>query len=126
MTAAPRGPRSATHAGHRVASVVAALAGSLLLLFLFAPIAELVATGGGAGARKLFTDGELRAALALTALTATIATVIGAAAATPLAYLLARRNFRGRAIISAILDLPLLIPHPVAGIALLLVFGRES
>jgi molybdate/tungstate transport system permease protein len=113
-------------AGHRIASVVAALLGSLLLLFLFAPIVELVATGGGRGVGKLFTDGELRGALALTALTATGATLLGVLAATPLAYLLARRSFRGRAVIAAILDLPLLIPHPVAGIALLLVLGRES
>jgi molybdate/tungstate transport system permease protein len=113
-------------ASHRIASVVAALLGSLLLLFLFAPILQLVAAGGGPGLGKLFTDAELRGALALTALSATGATVIGVVAATPLAYLLARRSFRGRAMIAAILDLPLLIPHPVAGIALLLVLGRES
>jgi molybdate/tungstate transport system permease protein len=123
---AQRGLAPATHTSHRIASVVAALAGSLLLLFLFAPIAELVGTAGGSGVRKLFTDDELRRSLGLTALTATIATVIGVAAATPLAYLLARHDFRGRAMIAAILDLPLLIPHPVAGIALLLVLGRDS
>ena len=43
---------------------------------------------------------------------------------TPLAYLLARRVFRGRAVVAALMDLPLVIPHPVAGIALLLVLGR--
>lgn len=124
MAAAP--PQPMTRAGHRVASVLAALFGSLLLLFLFAPIVELVGTAGGSGVRKLFSDAELRGALALTAITATTATLIGVIGATPLAYLLARRDFRGRAVLAAILDLPLLIPHPVAGIALLLVFGRES
>ena len=119
-------PVALATAGHRTASVIAALLGSLLLLFLFAPILELVATGGGQGVQKLFSDAELRGALALTAVTATSATLVGVLAATPLAYLLARRNFRGRAVIAAILDLPLLIPHPVAGIALLLVLGRES
>jgi molybdate/tungstate transport system permease protein len=113
-------------AAHRVASVVAALLGSLLLLFLFAPVVELVAVAGGSGIGKLFTDGELRDSLLLTATTATLATLLGILGATPLAYLLARRDFRGRAILAAILDLPLLIPHPVAGIALLLVLGRES
>jgi molybdate/tungstate transport system permease protein len=109
-----------------VASILAALAASLLLLFLFAPLAELVATGGGTGLRRLATDGELRGSLALTAITATAATVVGILGGTPLAYLLARRNFRGRALLEAVLDLPLLIPHPVAGIALLLVLGRQS
>ena len=105
---------------HRLASVFAALAASLLLLFLFAPLAELVVTGGGTGLRRLATDGELRSSLVLTAVTATAATVIGILGGTPLAYLLARRNFRGRALLEAVLDLPLLIPHPVAGIALLI------
>jgi molybdate/tungstate transport system permease protein len=119
-------PATAPRAAHRVASVVAALLGSLLLIFLFAPIVELVSVAGAPGVGKLFTDAELRRALALTATTATLATALGIAGATPIAYLLARRNFRGRAVLAAILDLPLLIPHPVAGIALLLVLGRES
>jgi molybdate/tungstate transport system permease protein len=113
-------------AGHRLASVFAALAASLLLLFLFAPLAELIAVGGASGLRKLGTDAELRDSLLLTAVTATTATVLGILGGTPLAYLLARRSFRGRAIVEAVLDLPLLIPHPVAGIALLLVLGRQS
>jgi molybdate/tungstate transport system permease protein len=111
---------------HRLASVAAALAASLLLLFLFAPLAELIVVGGATGVRKLGTDAELRASLALTALTATTATLLGILGGTPLAYLLARRRFRGRAMVEAVLDLPLLIPHPVAGIALLLVLGRQS
>lgn len=82
--------------------------------------------GGGAGIRRLGRDAELRAALTLTGITATVATLLGVLTGTPLAYLLARRRFRARAVLSALLDLPLVIPHPVAGIALLLVLGRES
>lgn len=110
----------------RLLSVLSALAGSLLLLFLAAPIIELVGVGGAEGLRRLGSDAELRGSLALTALCATSATLIGMVCATPLAYLLARREFPGRAVLSALLDLPLLIPHPVAGIALLLLLGRES
>lgn len=118
----------ASHAirANRIASLIAALAGSLFLLFLFSPIAKLVASGGAPGVQRLFSDAELRSSLGLTALTATIATVLGVIGGTPLAYLLARRAFRGRAILAAIIDLPILIPHPVAGIALLLVLGRQS
>lgn len=117
---------SSSFGGQRLASVIAALAGSLLLLFLAAPIVELVGSSGAEGLRRLGTDAELRASLALTALAATAATLIGVLCGTPLAYLLARREFPGRAMLSAVLDLPLLIPHPVAGIALLLLLGRES
>ncbi len=119
-------PALRSRAVARTATVLSALASSVLLLFLVAPLAQLVATGGGAGIRQLGTDAELRSALLLTAWTATAATTLGALGATPLAYLLARRRFRGRALLSALLDLPLLIPHPVAGIALLLVFGRQG
>lgn len=107
-------------------TILAALGGSLLLLFLAAPVAELILTGGAGGLMRLTSDAELRDALTLTVTTATTATLIGVVCGTPIAYLLSRRAFRGRAVLSAILDLPLLIPHPVAGIALLLVFGRQS
>jgi molybdate/tungstate transport system permease protein len=109
-----------------MASVAAAALGSLFLLFLVAPIAELVVTSGASGVRKLSVDAELRDALWLTAITATSAMLLGILGGTPLAYILARRAFRGRAVLAALLDLPLLIPHPVAGIALLLVLGRDS
>ena len=88
--------------------------------------ADAISPRSASGTRKLLTDAELRGALALTAATATTATLLGLAGGVPLAYLLARHEFRGRALLAALLDLPLLIPHPVAGIALLLVLGRSS
>ena len=109
-----------------VSTVVSALAASILLVFLVAPVGELVVQGSLAGIRRLGNDAELRAALVLTGVTASIATLIGVATGTPMAYGLARRRFPGRAVLSALLDLPLVIPHPVAGIALLLVLGRDS
>ena len=107
-------------------TIVVALVGSLFLLFIVAPIAGLVASGGARGLASLAVDRELRSSLLLTALTATLATALGVIGGTPVAYLLARRAFRGRAIVAAVLDLPLVIPHPVAGIALLLVLGRAT
>ena len=107
-------------------SVIVALAASLFLLFLVAPLLGLVGAGGAAGIRLLFTDAELRSSLLLTVFAATLATALGILGATPIAYLLQRGRFRGRSLLSAILDLPLLIPHPVAGIALLLALGRNT
>jgi molybdate/tungstate transport system permease protein len=106
--------------------VVVALLSSLFLLFILAPVAGLLSSGGARGIATLASDGELRASLLLTVITATIATTLGVLGATPLAYLLARRAFPGRALLAALMDLPLVIPHPVAGIALLLVLGRAS
>jgi molybdate/tungstate transport system permease protein len=113
-------------AGYRIASVITALAASLLLLFLTVPVGQLVAVGGASGLTQLGRDAALRDALVLTAVTASLATVLGVFGGTPLAYLLARRAFRGRAVVAAVLDLPIVIPHPVAGIALLLALGRQS
>ena len=108
------------------ATVVSALLASLLLLFLLAPLVGLVGTGGATGVRQLASDAELREALALTLVTATTATFWAILGGTPLAYVLARRRFTGRSLVLALLDLPLVVPHPVAGIALLLVLGRAS
>lgn len=106
--------------------MLTALAASCLLLFLIAPVVALIGAGGAQGVAKLGSDTELRSALVLTALTATAATLVGVVGGTPVAYALARRRFRGRAAVAAVLDLPLLIPHPVAGIALLLTLGRQT
>jgi molybdate/tungstate transport system permease protein len=104
-----------------------ALAGSLVLLTLLVlPVAALVLRGGVRGVAMLGSDAELRASLALTAFTATAATLVTVMLGTPLAYLLARHRSHTTGVVGALLDLPLLIPHPVAGIALLLAFGRAS
>jgi molybdate/tungstate transport system permease protein len=108
------------------ATVVSGLFASLFLLFLVAPLVGLVGAGAASGVRQLFEDSELRGALLLTTLTATTATLVAIFGGTPVAYLLARRRFSGRTLVVAILDLPLIVPHPVAGIALLLVLGRAS
>ena len=106
-------------------AVVAAVIG-LFLLFMLLPTAKLVGSGGAEGVRRLAVDAELRSALWLTLWCATVATIIAVIGGTPLAYLLARKRFPGRSIVAALVDIPLVIPHPVAGIALLLALGRQS
>ncbi len=119
-------PRTGDGRGDRWLTVLVALAASLFLLFIVAPLAGLVGAGGARGLRALVTDAELRNAILLTVGTATLATLFGVIGATPVAYALARGRFRGRSLLAALLDLPLLIPHPVAGIALLLVLARNT
>jgi molybdate/tungstate transport system permease protein len=119
-------PRSGGGRGDRALSVIVALSASLFLLFIAAPLVGLVGSGGARGVRALLADAELRSAIMLTIGTATLATLFGVLGATPVAYALARGRFRGRSLLAALIDLPLLIPHPVAGIALLLVLGRNT
>lgn len=111
---------------HRAAATLVVAASLVLLALLGVPVLLLVVRGGAEGLGLLVRDPELRRSLVLTGLTATAATVVTVLLGTPLAWLLARGRMWGAGIVSAVLDLPLLIPHPVAGIALLLAFGRGS
>ena len=99
----------------------------LLVLFLGLPVVVLVvrAVGGGALVAALGDPVVLDAlwlSLATTAISLGLTVVLGA----PLAYVLARRRFRGSALLETIVDLPIVLPPSVAGLALLLVFGRRG
>ena len=115
-----------TRSAHRVATAGVIGGAAMLLALLVLPVGALVLRGGWDGLRQLGGDGELQQALALTAIAGTSATLVVVLLGTPLAYLLARDRMPAGALVSALVDLPLLIPHPVAGIALLLAFGRAS
>lgn len=99
----------------------------LLGLFLGLPVALLVvrAVFGGALAAAL-ASGPVVDALVLSLVTTAISLVVTIAVATPLAHLLARRRFRGASIVEAIVDLPIVLPPSVAGLALLLAVGRRG
>jgi len=58
--------------------------------------------------------------------TALAATAIAFVFGVPLVYFLARRDFSGKGIVESIIDIPIIIPHTVAGIALLTVFGSHG
>lgn len=97
----------------------------LLLAFIVLPLVRLAATASASSLSHAAGEGELTSAIALSlqdaAITAIIATVLGV----PLAFLLAR-GFRGGALVQAIVDLPLAVPHTVVGIALLFLLGRTG
>ncbi len=65
-------------------------------------------------------------ALRLSLLTTFVTTLLAILAGTPMAYLLARYRFRGRVVLEALIDLPIVLPPAVAGVALLMAFGRRG
>lgn len=65
-------------------------------------------------------------ALIVTAKTTLIAQAVILLVGTPASYLLATRRFRGRSLIVTLVELPLVLPPAVAGIGLLVAFGREG
>jgi molybdate/tungstate transport system permease protein len=102
------------------------LAGGLLLGFIVLPVIRLVTTSTPATLGAALADADIRDALLLSVTDATITAVLATLLGVPLAYLLARRRFPGRALLQAVVDLPLAVPHTVAGIALLFVYGRTG
>jgi molybdate transport system permease protein len=115
-------PRPARREG--LAPLVAASA--LLPLFLGLPILVLATSlSPSALLQHLRSEVALRA-LWLTLRTTAVTTLVIVVLGTPVAYLLARRRFRGRAALDTLIDLPVTMPPVVAGVALLLAFGRRG
>jgi molybdate/tungstate transport system permease protein len=106
--------------------VVLAALGACLVLFIVGPLLRLLFFASPASLGAALRDSELRDSILLTVFTASLATLIAALFGIPLAYLLARRNFPGRRLVQGVIELPVVVPHPVAGIALLLFLGRRS
>ncbi|MEO3777973.1 ABC transporter permease [Micromonospora sp. B11E3] len=96
------------------------------LAFLVLPLLGLLAhTPWAELPQRLAAPGVL-AALRLSLLTATLATLLCLALGVPLAWLLARVPFPGRRLVRALVTVPLVLPPVVGGVALLLVFGRRG
>ena len=115
-----------THPRLTAPRLVLALLGSLLILFIIGPLVRLLFMASPSGLGRALADPELQASIVLTVLCATAATAMAAILGVPLGYLLARTRFPGRRLLLGIVDLPVVVPHPVAGIALLLFLGRHS
>ena len=69
---------------------------------------------------------ELWSALALSVRVAVLATAVNAAVGIPLAWLLARRRFRGKSLVDLAVTLPLVLPPTVTGYYLIVVLGRRG
>ncbi|MGZ8693647.1 MAG: molybdate ABC transporter permease subunit, partial [Gaiellaceae bacterium] len=103
-----------------------AVATAIALAFLLLPIAAIflrVPPGDLFGA---LGHAVTRDALLVSIKTSAIAHAAVLLIGTPAAYLLARRRFRGRGVVLTLIELPLVLPPAVAGIALLAAFGRTG
>ena len=97
-----------------------------MLIFLIFPLVALIARIPLASLFGNLGGAEVVQAVRLSLTTTAISTGVALLFGTPLAYLLARRTFRGRHVIDTLLDLPMVLPPSVAGIALLIAFGRRG
>jgi len=100
---------------------------SLPVLFLiFYPLGRLVVAPSLSSLILTIKDPEVQAALLRSLFTALAAAGISVVFGTPLAYLLARKDFWGKKVIEGLIDLPIMIPHPVIGIAILGLAARDT
>lgn len=111
---------------NRSFSVVFILLSLILVLFIGVPL-FLTLTGSSP---RVFLDTLLDEivleSILFTFYSSLVATGIGLLTGIPLAYLLARHKFPGKRLVEGLIDLPIVIPHSAAGIALLLALGRNS
>jgi molybdate transport system permease protein len=97
-----------------------------LLLFLLIPLLALLLRVELRSLLENLAQPNVVAAINLSMATTLITTLIALLAGTPIAFLLARRQFRGRGVLDTLVDLPMVLPPSVAGIALLIAFGRRG
>jgi molybdate transport system permease protein len=111
------------HTWNRLLLVLLAL--PLLAFFTLPLLSLLVRTGLGTLLENI-AQTQVMQAVILSIATTGIATLLAIVLGTPLAYLLARHPFRGRVLVETLIDLPMVLPPAVAGVALLMAFGRRG
>jgi molybdate transport system permease protein len=105
-------------------SIALVLVSVPMLLFFLIPLLALVLRTDFSHLSETLTGADVAPAIRISVVTTLWALGVTLVLGTPLAYLMARRRFPGHALIETLLDLPLVLPPAVAGIALLFAFGR--
>lgn len=101
---------------------IAYILSSLFIVFIIFPILNLLLYFSP----HSIYDKSLVNAIIVSFVAATLSTLIALIFALPIGYVLARKSFVGKSVIESVIDLPIVIPHTVAGIILLLVFGTSG
>lgn len=107
------------------------IGGSYVLLILLLLIADIAYMAKGSGWGRFVSDNpmvralsqpEIRHSIALSLVSCTIAAMLSLLVAVPCGWLLSRFRFRGRNLLDAILDIPIVLPPLVVGLSLLILF----
>jgi molybdate transport system permease protein len=112
--------------GDRLGEAGVVAATLVAAIFLLLPVLALLARALLGGALGSILSPRIVDALVLSLATSSATVVLALVFGMPLALALARRAFRGRSLLEVIVDLPIVLPPAVAGLALLLVFGRRG
>jgi len=99
---------------------------SLVLLFIVAPLIGMLLDTSPSEFLQTVADEEVQESVWLTLSVAFLATLFFSFMAIPFAWLMARYSFPGKRIVQGLIDLPVVLPHSAAGIALLGFISREG
>jgi molybdate transport system permease protein len=110
----------------KTANWVLAVGSLPLLILLLLPILTLVLKTPPATLLHYLGQSSTVQAISLSLVTSTATAAVVVALGLPLAYALARRRFRGQRLVEVLIDLPTVLPPAVAGLALLMAFGRRG
>lgn len=108
------------------ASALVTLMGAVGLVFLTLPIVALVVRSISVRAWEGVPGSAVPDAIWLSFISTILSIIMTLVFGTPLAYLLARRRFPFQRLVSVLVELPIVLPPAVAGLALLLTFGRRG
>ena len=123
LGSAARSQRSWSQRPSWLVVVLAALG----LAFLALPVVALLWRALDSGALgSALAAGAVLDALALSLSSTAVSLAVVVVLGTPLAFVLARTTFRGTALAEALVDLPIVLPPSVAGLALLFAYGRNG
>jgi molybdate transport system permease protein len=98
----------------------------VVVAFLVIPLVALIAEAPLSDLPHLLADDQVGDALKVTARTTIVAYVLFVALGTPAAWVLATKRFPGRGVVVTLIELPLVLPPAVAGVALLAAFGSSG
>jgi len=96
-----------------------------VLLFILIPLIQMLLAPSWEMITESIRDPDIQRAIGLSLYTSGMAALIAFIIGTPFAYLLARKTFFGKRVVEGIIDLPIVIPHPVIGIAILGIVGKQ-
>ncbi|MFP4018332.1 MAG: ABC transporter permease [Bacteroidales bacterium] len=109
-----------------ITRLIFSLLGSLVLIFIIAPLAGMFIHTEIPELVEAANDPEVSGSIKLTLWTSALATVFFAILSIPFAYILARKDFPFKKLVLGIVDLPVVIPHTAAGIAVLGFISRDT
>lgn len=106
--------------------LISLVTGIIILVFTVYPVLNTFTWTRPDILLKTMRDPEVLRAVWLSIWAATLATLVSLVLGLPFAYLLARKEFRGKSLVESLVDIPIVLPHTVAGICLLTVLSPRS